>query len=49
MAIGDQASNDIDETVDWAAMARMLNLRDVLELIDHAVNDGASAQEQLIH
>jgi len=45
MAIGDQASNDIDETVDGATMTGMLNLRDVLELIDHAVNDGAFAQE----
>ena len=43
MAIGDQASNDVDETVDWAAMTRMLNLRDVLELIHDTFNDGSFA------
>ena len=49
MAISDQAGNDVAETVDWTAMASMLNLRDVLELIHDAFNDGSFAQEQFIH
>ena len=31
--IGDQAGEQIDQKVNWAAMARVLNLRDVLELV----------------
>ena len=49
MTISDQASNDIDETVDRAAMTGMLNLRDVFELIHHAFNDGSFPQEQFVH
>ena len=49
MAKSSQAGNDIDEAVDWAAMASMLNLRDIFELIHHAFNDGAFAQEQFVH
>ena len=45
MTVGDQASNDVDETVDRAAMAGVLNLRDVLELINHALDDSSFAQE----
>jgi hypothetical protein len=49
MAIGDQASHNVDETVDRTAMTSMLNLRDVLELIDDAFNDSPFAQEQFVH
>src|SRR5512145_328376 len=49
MAIGDQASNDIEETVDRATMASMLNLGDVFKLIDNAFNDGSFAQEELVY
>ena len=49
MAIGDQASNDIDETVDGAAVASMLNLRNVFELIHHALNDGPFAEKEFVH
>jgi hypothetical protein len=48
MAIGNQAGNDIDETMDWAAMAGMLNLRDIFELIYDAFDDGPFAQEQFV-
>jgi len=49
MAIGDQAGKDIDETIAWAAMASMLNLRDIFELINDAFEDGTFAQEQFVH
>ena len=49
MTIGDQAGNDVDETINGAAMASMLNLRDVFELIDDAFDDGSFAQEQFVH
>jgi hypothetical protein len=45
MAISDQASNNIDETIDRAAMTSMLNLGDVFELVDHTFNDGSFAQK----
>ena len=48
MAIGDQASNNVDETVDGATMAGMLNLRYVLELIDYTFNDGSFTQKQFV-
>jgi len=34
MAVGDEACDQIDEEVDGAAMAGMLNLADVFELIN---------------
>ena len=48
MAIGDQPGDDIDETIEWAAMAGMLNLGDVLELIYNALDDGPFSQEQFV-
>ena len=49
MAIGDQAGDDIDETVGQAAMTSMLNLRNVFELIHDTLNDGSFAQDQFIN
>ena len=48
MAIGDQASNDVDEAVDWAAMTSMFNLRNILGLIDDTFDDSSFSQEQLV-
>ena len=48
MTIGDQTGQDIDETIDWAAMASMLNLWDIFELIDDTFDDGPFAQKQFI-
>jgi len=45
MAISNQASDDIDEGVYWAAMTSMLNLRDIFELIDDTLNDGSLTQK----
>ncbi len=43
MTVSDQASDEIDQEVDRAAMARVLNLRDVFELIGDGLDDGAFA------
>ncbi len=48
MTVGDEACDQIDEEVDGTAMARMLNLRDVFELIGDGFDDGPFAQEELV-
>ncbi len=48
MAISNQATKQVDQEVDRTAMARMLDLRNVLELINNRFHDGAFAQEKLI-
>ena len=48
MTISNQASNNIDETIDWAAMASMLDLGDILELLDDTFNDGPFSEEQFV-
>lgn len=48
MAIGNQSAQNIDKAVNWRAMARMLNLRNVLQLVDDGFNNGALAQHQTV-
>ncbi len=48
MAVGDEASHQIDQEVDRAAMARMLELTNVFELIIDRFNDGPLAQELFV-
>ncbi len=48
MAVGNEPCDQVDQKVDGAAMARMLNLRDVFELIGDGFDDGAFAQEQFV-
>ncbi len=48
MAVSDQPGNQIDQEVDRTAMARMLDLTDVFELIIDGLNNGLLAQEQLV-
>ena len=48
MAVSDEACDQIDQEVDRAAMARVLNLRDVFELISDGLDDGTLAQEELV-
>ena len=43
MAVGNEACDQIDQEVDRAAMAGMLNLADVFELIGGSLDDGAFA------
>jgi hypothetical protein len=44
MRVGNEATDEIDNEIGGTAMARMLNLRDIFQLI----NDGAFAQEKLV-
>jgi hypothetical protein len=48
MTVGDQPCDQVDQEVDGAAMARMLDLADVFELIGDGFDDGAFAQEELV-
>jgi len=48
MAIRTETSEQMNHKIGGAAMARMLNLRDVLKLIDNRFNDGSFAHEKLV-
>lgn len=39
MSIGDQTGYQVDEKVKWTAKARMLNLRNILELVIDRFDD----------
>jgi hypothetical protein len=43
-----RASTEIDQEIEWATVAGMLNLRNVLALVVDGFNHGAVAQEQSI-
>ena len=43
MAVGDQPCDQVDQEVDGAAMAGVLNLTDVFELIIDGLDDGSFA------
>ena len=40
MAIGNQPGDQVDQEVGWAAVAGMLNLRDILQLVVNRFDDG---------
>ena len=48
MAIGNQATEEIDEEVGGAAMAGVFDLGDVFELVEDGLDNGPFAQYQLI-
>jgi hypothetical protein len=48
VTISGEASEQMHEEVEWAAVAGVLDLGDVLELIDDGLDKGAFAQEQLV-
>ena len=48
MTIGDEARDQVDQEVDGATMAGMLDLRDVFELIGDGLDDGSFAQQELV-
>lgn len=48
MAVGDQPCDQVDQEVDGTAMARMLDLRDVFELICDGLDDGSFAQKEFV-
>ena len=49
MAVGNQPSDDIDESIGWTAVTGMFNLRNIFELINHAFNNGSLAQKQFVN
>ncbi len=48
MAVGNEPCDQVDQKVDGAAMAGMLDLADVFELIIDGLNDGSFAQEEFV-
>ena len=48
VAIGSEARKQVDQEVVWAAVARVLDLADILELINDRLDERAFAQEQLV-
>lgn len=48
MAISDQTRHQVDKKVDRAAMARVFDLRDVLEVVIDGLDNGAFAQQQFV-
>ncbi len=48
MTIRNQACDQVNQEVDGTTMARMLDLRDVFELISDGLDDGSFAQEELV-
>ena len=48
MAVGDQPSNQMHDTMDRAALARMLDLRNSLELINDGLDTDSFAHQQCV-
>ena len=48
MTVGDETCDQVDQKVDRAAMAGMLDLRDVFELISDRLDDGAFAEQKFV-
>jgi hypothetical protein len=46
MAPGYQASQTVDEAIDWTAMPGVFNLRDVFELTNHTLDDDPSLNKK---
>ena len=49
MAVGNQPCDQVDQEVDGATMARMLDLRDVFELISDGLDDGSFSEKEFAH
>lgn len=47
-AAGHQAAHQVDEKIHRAGMARVLNLRDVFELVNNRLDNGAFPQQNLV-
>jgi hypothetical protein len=48
VTVGNQSADDIDQAIDWAAVARMLNLGNVLQMVSDGFDDGTLTQQQTI-
>lgn len=49
MSISNQSAHQIDLEVDHTTVARMFDLRNVLELIDRAFDNRSPAQQNAVH
>lgn len=47
--INDQPAEKVDQEVHWTSMTRMLDLRNVLELINDGLRDGALTKQNFVH
>ena len=48
MAVGKESRDQMYHKIHGTAMARMLNLRNILELVDDGLNNGTFAQQQFV-
>jgi hypothetical protein len=48
VAVGDEASQHIDQEIRWTPLATMFNLGDILQLVMDGFDQHSLAQEQLI-
>ena len=48
VAVGSQSADNVDLAVDRTTVTRLLNLRDVLELVHHSSDNRALASEQIV-
>jgi hypothetical protein len=48
MTIGDQGSHHIDHKIVYTSMTGVLNLRIVLQLIDHCLHQGTLSKQNLV-
>lgn len=48
VTIGNQTANDVHKAISRAAVTRMFNLRDVLDLVNHRLDDRTLASEHLV-
>jgi len=47
-AVGNQAANQIDQEIHWTAMARVLDLHDIFELVNYSLDNRPLSQQNLI-
>ena len=47
-AVGNQAAKQIDEEIHRAAMTRVLDLRDIFQLVNNCLDNRALSQQNLI-
>src|SRR5579859_5619790 len=48
MTVGNEPGKQMHHKIGWTAMTRMLNLRNILELVDDGLNDRSFAQQEFI-
>ena len=48
MAVGNEPSNQMNDKIGGTAMARMLDLRNILELVNDGLDNRSFAQQQFI-